>query len=233
MTKLTAQQSDGVNDLIKAALKPILLRLTSLESTNATLLDENKHLNSEISKLAALIEENKKAALKNVEIPQAKPLISSFFKTDVIDHKQTKPMLNDDELNLINAISIDNKDKIIKEKNLLVFGLEKHETKVDRVLVNELFESIGADTNKVNRVVRFKSHENKKPIVRVEFHNTADKFPILKNAKKLNGSIYKGVFINQDLTQYTKFLIFFYIYKQNYSKLKIENLKLIKNFISP
>jgi hypothetical protein len=50
-------------------------------------------------------------------------------------------------------------------------------------------------------VVRFKSHENKKPIVRVEFLNRADKFPILMNAKKLNGSIYKEVFINQDLTQ--------------------------------
>jgi hypothetical protein len=131
MTKLTAKQSDGVNDLIKAALKPILLRLTSLESTNETLLDENKHLKSEISKLAALVEDNKKAALKNGDIPQTKPLISSFFKTDVIEHKQTKLMLNDDELNLINAISIDNKDKIIKEKNLLVFGLEKHETKDD------------------------------------------------------------------------------------------------------
>jgi len=209
MTKLTPQQMDKVNELINAALKPILVRLTNLESAkiglesaNKSLDAENKRLQSEIVKLSTTIETNTEAGISNEKISQARPLFTSLFQTEFNDEKQTnKPVLNNDEINLINAISIDNNQKLVKEKNLLVFGLDKHETKDDKALIEDLFKVMNTDSSKIKKIFRFKSQENKKPIVRIEFFNKADKFSILKNAKKLNESKYKGVFINQDLTE--------------------------------
>ncbi|RNA10508.1 RNA-directed DNA polymerase from mobile element jockey-like [Brachionus plicatilis] len=87
-----------------------------------------------------------------------------------------------------------------KEKNVMVFGLEKSD---DEASVKEIFEvlqvTVAVDDRKL---FRFKDSEEGKPgPLVVEFKEVETKRSVLKAAMKLRGSKFDKVYLNRDLTE--------------------------------
>ena len=205
MTNLTANQEKQVNNLIAAALKTIIEQVDNLKVANKNLKNELAEYKQLVTNQTQKIHELELKGLSSSTVnphPVPRRLFNSLFN-DTDANIKAKPTLDDQEKDLLNAVAIEQKEITSKEKNLLVFGLEKSSDGDDTVLINELFNSIGAETKSVKRVVRFRNaKDNKPPAVLVELKDKNDKFAILKNAKKLKSSKkFNGVFINLDLTE--------------------------------
>jgi hypothetical protein len=132
------------------------------------------------------------------------PLFSHLFMpidNDII--KNNKNIYNQNEINLLNAVSSVNEEIVKKEKNLLIFGLEADDSNAKQK-VETLFEAIDANKSNITNVIRFKkaSDSNKPPPILVQLKDKSNRFGILKAAKKLSvlKDKYAGVNINLDLT---------------------------------
>ena len=109
--------------------------------------------------------------------------------------KQSKDVRSD-----INSIISREKVSVEKkEKNLIVFGLEKGTN--DKAAVKEIFEVIEVEVEEF-KVHRFRDGKEGKPgPLVVEFKDVDNKMKVLKEARKLRNSKFDKVFINQDLTE--------------------------------
>ena len=146
------------------------------------------------------LEEATKNSNKTV---QNKPLFSNVVKKQ--SNKQIK--YNNDEINVINAIAIENDDIKKRECNVIISGLPnstgENIEKDDETKIESLFTAIGFEKTKMKRSKRFTNEKsNGQPnLVLVELNNKEDRFSIMKAAKALkNNETYKNVFINFDLT---------------------------------
>lgn len=171
MTNLTQNQEKQVNSLIAAALITIVDQLDKLKDANKILENELAEYKQIVTNQAQKIHDLESNSHKSSTVfPQSAPrrLFNSLFNDTDADIK-AKPTLDDQEKDLLNAVAIEQKEITSKEKNLLVFGLEKSNDGDDTVLINELFNSISAETKSVKRVVRFRNaKDNKPPAVLVE-----------------------------------------------------------------
>jgi hypothetical protein len=147
-----------------------------------------------------LLEEATKNSNKTV---QSKPLFSNVVKKQ--SNKQIK--YNNDEINVINAIAIENDDIKKRECNVIISGLANSTgdniEKDDETKIENLFAAISFEKTKMKRSKRFTNEKNngKPNLVLVELNNKEDRFSIMKAAKSLkDNETYKDVFINFDLT---------------------------------
>ena len=119
--------------------------------------NENKRLNAEVMELRKLLDN---------KTQQNKPLFSSLIKKT----SEGAPPISESETRVINAISAEQKEKVKKEKNVIVFGLkesnrkEKQEIKEDDdESIGKVFDAIGLDKSKIVKHYRLKSKESTKP----------------------------------------------------------------------
>ena len=137
---------------------------------------------------------------------QNKPLFSSLIKKT----NEGAPPISESETRVINAISAEQKEKVKKEKNVIVFGLkesnrkEKQEIKEDDdESIGKVFDAIGLDKSKIVKHYRLKSKDTTKPGPLVlEIVESTHQKQVLSVARDLNAvEEYKNrVFINPDLT---------------------------------
>lgn len=108
---------------------------------------------------------------------------------------------------MFNAISAEQKEKIIKEKNVIIFGLiesarKNNSEKIedDKVSIENVFDAIKLDKTKKVRQYRLKSKDTTKPLV-VELIDSCYQKQVLTVARDLSKTKFKEkVYINQDLT---------------------------------
>jgi hypothetical protein len=159
--------------------------------------NENKRLNAEVMELRKLLDN---------KTQQNKPLFSSLIKKT----SEGAPPISESETRVINAISAEQKEKIKKEKNVIVFGLkesnrkETHEIKEDDdESIGKVFDAISLDKTKIVKHYRLKSKDATKPgpLVLEIVESTYQK-QVLSVARDLNTveENKNRVFINPDLT---------------------------------
>ena len=120
---------------------------------------------------------------------------------------KTDSKKSNEEIKIVNAITAVNKDIEKREKNIVIVGVKlsaetetNNKLEVDRKIIEEMFDTIGADKSSIKRIYRFKPKANAEtsPIL-VELPSCADRNSILKEAKKLKlNNKFKGVYINPD-----------------------------------
>ena len=149
-------------------------------------------------------------ALKKAD--RSKPATSNFSWNLT---KANKPSVsnngeNQNQLDLINGIALENKEREKKKKNLIIFGANEsndiennNNSEKDGEQVKNIFTIIDIDFEKVKTIMRFnKSKRGSNPAtILVELKDAKDRYNILKKARKLKEhSEYNKVFINPDLT---------------------------------
>jgi hypothetical protein len=180
----------AIKEAIEEIRKEFASRIENVEN-------ENKRLNVEVMELRKLLDN---------KTQQNKPLFSSLIKKT----SEGAPPISESETRVINAISAEQKEKVKKEKNVIVFGLkesnrkEKHEIKEDDdESIGKVFDAIGLDKSKIVKHYRLKSKDATKPgpLVLEIVESTYQK-QVLSVARDLNTvEEYKNrVFINPDLT---------------------------------
>ncbi|XP_065679753.1 uncharacterized protein LOC136094094 [Hydra vulgaris] len=106
-------------------------------------------------------------------------------------------------------------EKKLDEKDVLIKNLEgrlaNHENidkkKCDEDMVNDIFDSINADKDKIKKVIRHKTRDTSKiPPVSIELDNASDKISVLK-AAYINRNKINEIFFNSDMTESEKDLI--------------------------
>lgn len=120
------------------------------------------------------------------------------------------------ELDAMNAIGAMHKDKEKRDKNIIIVGLPisnksdgSQRKEEDRHQVEDLFEEIGVEKNKIKRIYRFKTKKDantadaskqiKSGPILVELNSKDDQLITLKSAKKLKDTKrFTKVFINPD-----------------------------------
>ena len=182
----------AISAAIEELRRELLVRIESVETENARLNMEN-------------IELQKK--LQEAEKISNKPLFSSLIK---LKTSEGAPPISESETRVINAISAEQKEKVKKEKNVIVFGLtESTRTTKDEVkedddkCIGEVFDAIGLDKSKVVKHFRLKSKDKAKPgPLVIELEGSSYQKQVLSVARDLNKvETYKDkVFINPDLT---------------------------------
>jgi hypothetical protein len=161
----------------------------------------NERLNSEIIDLKNKLKETETNYLSN-----NKPLFSSLIKKT----SEGAPPISESETRVINAISAEQKEKVKKEKNVVVFGLEESNRKEkdeirldDDESIGKVFDAIGLDKSKIVKHFRLKRNDITKPGPLVlEISESSYQKQVLSVARDLNGikEYKKRVFINPDLT---------------------------------
>ena len=186
--------SKDTQNAIKEAIEEIRNEFASrIENVE----NENKRLNAEVMELRKLLDN---------KTQQNKPLFSSLIKKT----SEGAPPISESETRVINAISAEQKEKVKKEKNVIVFGLkesnrkEKQEIKEDDdESIGKVFDAIGLDKSKIVKHYRLKSKDTTKPGPLVlEIVESSYQKQVLSVARDLNAvEEYKNrVFINPDLT---------------------------------
>jgi hypothetical protein len=143
------------------------------------------------------------AANNSNTVVQTKPLFSNVVKKQ--SNNQIK--YNNDEINVINAITIENDDIKKRECSIIISGLPNSSGDNieidDEAKITNLFTAISFEKTKMKRFKRFTNEkDNGKPnLIMIELKNKEDRFSIMKAAKALkNNHSYEDVFINFDLT---------------------------------
>ena len=113
-------------------------------------------------------------------------------------------------MNIVNAVSDENKERNKKEKNVIVFNLKESEKasidekkEDDKEEVNKICEALSLQNNTVEDVFRLKTKDTSKPkplVMVLKDKETRNRF--LQAAKQLkNSNEYKAVFLCPDLTE--------------------------------
>ncbi|XP_012555498.1 uncharacterized protein LOC105843981 [Hydra vulgaris] len=93
--------------------------------------------------------------------------------------------------------------------------------KCDEDMVNNIFDSINADKDKIKKVIRLKTRDTSKiPPVIIELDNASDKISVLK-AAYINRNKINEIYFNSDMTESERDLI-----KQLRSEVKLLNASL-------
>lgn len=118
-----------------------------------------------------------------------------------------RPVRTPEQMNVMNAVAADIKEREKRESNLIVFGIKKSDKKEapgrrddDKKSLEEVFDRIEADKSKIKSFYRIVSKKKDSHPLVVVLQSPADRFPILKAAKKLKtDNINDRIFINPDL----------------------------------
>jgi hypothetical protein len=191
-----------VNELIKEGQK-----------TDKLVIDLNKRLalmEKKITEQEILINKLKEEK-NNPENGQSK--IASNWVT-VLSKNMKKPQ---DQLTVMNAISIEQEQKKRREKNIVIFGIPESSKEAlsekrdeDKISVKNVLTAIGkGDVEPVNtRRLRSKNELKPGPIV-IELSDKSERNPILASAKKLKTNpSYKEVYLGPDMTEAERLLDF-------------------------
>lgn len=112
----------------------------------------------------------------------------------------------EEEINKINKIQaeqeyrLDNFDKILRQKNIIIFGITEEEEKysdLEDIVIQMMIEKLGIDLEKkeIEFVGRVGKKENKLRPIRLTLSTLGKKIQILKQKKVLDGS---GTYIKED-----------------------------------
>jgi hypothetical protein len=180
-----------IDDALAKAMLPLHEKIKSLELENVSLKDQLKIYKSRTSN------ENKE-------------LFSNFFKKKTENEPRIK--LNDNEINLLNAVNNETKIQEKKEKNVIVFGLK--ESKKNRAIdknnddleqVKKIIKTLNLNENIIKKVNRFpkKDGSTNPGLLQIEFGCKETALDVLKASKMLKScenNDFINVFINPDLT---------------------------------
>lgn len=140
------------------------------------------------------------------------------FKTAVIKsikgkNDEPKPVQPAGEINMVNSVMVEQRERELKSMNLIVYGIEvskksdgKDRKQEDTEKVEEIFSALKADKRSILNIIRFKNKSNdpgKTPPILVKLENSQKRDEILKAARglhKLNKKFEK-IYINADLTE--------------------------------
>lgn len=180
MTKLTPAQVEEFKRLILDQTVPLLNEINRLK-------EENNLLKEKVASLESM---------NSSSVATTKPLFSDLF------NGSTKKNLENTEINVLNAISVEQGEIKRKEKNIIIYGLNTNDAN-SKSDVEKVFDEIKVDKALINKVVKFKRNNdtNKTAPILVELTNKDVRIEIVKAAKKLKESTsFRNVFINFDLT---------------------------------
>ena len=200
MTNLTPLQVTQITTLID---KKVSEALTKSDGVHKKWQDEDLgRIKSLEERILELEKENKKFKedLETRQISQvAEGEQEQTDSTGLWSRLVTSPAVRADITNIL----VSGKASVQKkEKNVIIFGVEKRAGENVKGIVGSIFEEIGVQLEKY-KVTRFKesTNGNAGPIL-VELEDTDSKMEVLKAASKLRDSTdYKKVYINRDLTQ--------------------------------
>lgn len=183
MTRLTPAQTEEFKKLINEHTAALIREIESLKSENVMLKER-----------VALLETNSLSSSTATN----KPLFSDLF------NGTTKKNLENTEINVLNAISVEQSEIKRKEKNIIIYGLNSNEVNSNvKADVEKVFDAIQLDKTLISKVIKFKRQGdvNKPAPILVELQNKDSRIEIIKAAKKLkNSASFGSVFINFDLT---------------------------------
>lgn len=116
-----------------------------------------------------------------------------------------------EQIEIINSVSIEQKERDKKRKNVIIFGLQESTKSVqrdqeseDKNATCEIFRDLNIDTRKISFIRRFRSKngQSRPAPVLVQLNRSEDKAEVLSAAKNLRKSAkFSHVFINPDLTE--------------------------------
>ena len=204
MTNLTPLQVTAVGVLIKAEVDKVLGRIKSLE-------DQVKALKKTIEKQGTeIVELKEKLEAQDTKIDdEITKLSSTAVPENVWNTIASNPAVKS---GIINMVTTENNKILRKEKNLVIMekkvasgGTKKIKSGIEAVLVKEeivkIFAAIGLENTVVDPDdIRLIRKDADSPILMV-FKDVKAKMEVLKLAKKLKGSTFDGVYINNDLTK--------------------------------
>ena len=191
---------DGKNSVIEE----LVARLDSLESKVKLLETENKAQKFEISRLTKYSNNNSNTCTE--------------WRDKLIGNRNKK---TEKQIDILNAVGSEQKERQLKERNVVLFGVpisgaktDEERENEDKTTILEILEEIGIEENerKYVKIRRFKANPNKtvestNPApIRVTFDeyilNSELKIEeVLKKSKSLkNSTKFKNVYINKDLT---------------------------------
>ena len=158
-----------------------------------------------IKQLAEIIKNiQQELVIKNATKQYPAPSFSSLFKQPTIS---TPTILEPNEANLLNAVTLEQNEIKKRENSVLIMGIPESDTgnevEQDKAKIDKIFRAINIPINKVKSIYRFKknTNSNNPGIIKIETSTIADKFIILKAQKALrNDENYKDTYINQNLT---------------------------------
>jgi hypothetical protein len=142
-----------------------------------------------------------KKRLKETENNNNKPLFTSMIKKTI----EGAPPISDLETRVISAISAEQKEKVKKEKNEIVFGINESKRTTNEEIkeddensIGEVFDAIGLDQLKVVKHFRLKSKVKTKPgPLVIELKSSLYQRQVLSVAKDLNKvTIFKDKVLN-------------------------------------
>jgi hypothetical protein len=186
--------SQAINTAIEILRQELIERIIKVEKENERLNIENESLKKQLK----IAEQNNQ--------DNNKPLFSSFIKKT----SEGAPPISESETRIVNAISSEQKEKVKKEKNVVVFGLKESSRKSkdeikedDDEGISELFDAIGLEKSNIVKHFRLNSGDKSKPgPLVIELVDSSYQKQVLSVARDLNKiEAYKNkVFINPDLT---------------------------------
>lgn len=197
---VSKETREAIDNAVKALRDEFSILKTSLENRLSAIDEENSRLkadNADLKKKLNDIESNNQTCNK--------PLFSSFIKKI----SAGAPAITDAESRVFNAISAEQKEKIKKEKNVIIFGLiesarknSSEKIEDDKVSIDNVFDAINLDKTKIVRHFRLKSKDTTKPgPLVVELIDSSYQKQVLSVARDLSKTKFKEkVYINQDLT---------------------------------
>ena len=178
-----------------------------LQKCNKKISDQNSHISELSAQITKITDRLAKLETSTTSISSnpSKPLFSSLFNSS----KPAPPTEN--ERNILNAVLIEQKDQMRRDKSLLIMGVEisedsSEETKTNKVKekVYDIFSKIQIDHNKIDSIYRFpkKTSSPYPAIIKIQLKDKIDRLEILKASKilKTSGQAYSKVYINPDLT---------------------------------
>ena len=229
MTKLTDQQKQEVKLLIEERFEVLLKNDKTLETgcktldakqtvlekaikaleTKTTALEKKQtELEAEIKKLELKkkeLEAKTTALEKKEQELEARASSTKGSWSSVLKGQKKLP----EQIDLINVAAQENKERTIRENNIIIFGVplstktDVQEKKIeDEGFIEGIFQQIGTEFNQVDKIIRLKVRDSSKPSpVLVKLKSDVLRTNILKSAKNLKGGAFDKVFIRPDLTE--------------------------------
>ena len=133
---------------------------------------------------------------KTNSTPKNQPGVLSF--SAALTGKSTQQIKQRNQF--INVIAQDNRDRLLRENNVIVSGLPISDD--DKTRVNQLFKAIGLNNITVNKVRRFQPSKNNPDapgLLQVSL-NPVDKTSVLKAGYHHKSQDHVGVYIREDRT---------------------------------
>ena len=182
--------------VLKADFEALEKRVSALEKAIKAKDDQLTEKNQKIEELIEKLED------KNCNDEKG----NEELWTDVVKGKQKRKSIN--QLNLINAVAKESKERKMREKNVIIFGLAASTNKnkdnafdEDKKNVITIFNKIDANVN-IEHIINLKTRNENQPPFIVVLKDKHERNKVLKSSKVLkDDDSFSKVFINPDLTE--------------------------------